>query len=49
MDNLISFLPITVLLILAVSTRKMTESMIAAAAVALLLLHRSICFCRCSA
>ncbi|MGN1412668.1 MAG: Na+/H+ antiporter NhaC family protein [Anaerovoracaceae bacterium] len=41
MGNLISFLPITVLLIFAVSTRKMAESMIAAAAVALLLLHRS--------
>ena len=41
MGNLIPFLPIATLLILAVSTRKMAESMIAAAAVALLLLHRS--------
>ena len=41
MGNLIPFLPIATLLILAVSTRNMAESMIAAAAVALLLLHRS--------
>ena len=40
MSYLIPFLPLATLLILAVSTRKMAESMIAATGAALILLHR---------
>lgn len=41
MSCVIPFLPLATLLILAVTTRKMAESMIAATGVALILLHRN--------
>lgn len=40
MEYIISFLPLTTLLVMAIVTRKMSESMIAATMLALLLLHR---------